>query len=158
MKLEQSVEIPAPVEEVWAFLMDVPAVATCVPGVETLEQRGDDLYGGVLRVAIGPIVVHLEGQLEVTERDAIQRRAQMRADATDHRVRGGVTATMSMTLTPTDGGATAMGVETDAVVLGRLGEFGQPIIRRKADQIMAEFARRLTDRMAAADPTLIREE
>lgn len=147
MKFAQQVDVPAPIDQAWDFLMDVPAVANCVPGVQAIEQRAADLYAGTLRVAIGPIVVHLEGELVIALRDAPGRRAQMRAEATDRRVRGGVTATMSMILTAVGDTTTRMEVETDVVVLGRLGEFGQPIIRRKADQIMAEFSKCLAARL-----------
>jgi carbon monoxide dehydrogenase subunit G len=84
----------------------------------------------------------------VLSRDAARHQAQMRAEATDRRVRGGVAATMTMALSELDETLTQMQVNTEAVVMGRLGEFGQPIIRRKADQIMEQFAQRLTDRVS----------
>jgi carbon monoxide dehydrogenase subunit G len=133
--------------------MDIPSVADCVPGVESLTAHGEDRYSGVLRVAIGPIVVHLDGALVVLERDEARNHARMRAEATDGRVRGGVTATITMSLSTAEAGATQMEITTDAVVMGRLGEFGQPIVRRKADQILAEFARRLSENIAAATST-----
>jgi carbon monoxide dehydrogenase subunit G len=34
-------------------------------------------------------------------------------------------------------------IDTDLAVLGKIGEFGQPIIRKKADALLAEFARNL---------------
>lgn len=148
MLFQQRVEIPAPIEDVWTFLMDISEVATCVPGVESIVSHGEDRYGGLMRVGIGPIVVRLEGELRVLSRNSADHRAQMRAEATDRRVRGGVTATMTMVLTELNAALTEMQVDTDAVVMGRLGEFGQPIIRRKADQIMEQFAQRLSDRVS----------
>src|SRR5438067_6021279 len=35
----------------------------------------------------------------------------------------------------------ALPIYTDAAILGKLGEFGQAVMRKKADQIIAEFAR-----------------
>ena len=66
----------------------------------------------------------------------------MRAEANDRRVGGGVRARLSMTLTPDDGG-TRLTVDTDLTVLGKIGEFGQPIIKKKADALLSEFARNL---------------
>ena len=140
MILDHKVTVPASPERVWEFLMDVPAVAACVPGVESVEQRGNDEYVGALRVRIGPINVLLEGNVTVTERNVDERRAEMRVEAVDRRIRGAVNATSTMQLEPLDDGMTALSVHTDAAVLGKLGEFGQPIMRRKADQIMQEFA------------------
>ncbi len=144
MILDQNVTVPASSDRVWAFLMDVPAVARCVPGVESVEQRSDDEYVGALRVKIGPINVLLEGKVTVVERNAEARRATMRVDAVDRRIRGAVNATSTMQLEPGDDGVTRLSVHTDAAVLGKLGEFGQAIMRRKADQIIQEFANNLS--------------
>ena len=63
----------------------------------------------------------------------------MRAEAADRQAGGSVKASLTMSLTEISGG-TQMLMETDAQVLGRIGEFGQPIIRKKADQVVGEFA------------------
>jgi carbon monoxide dehydrogenase subunit G len=144
MILDQQVTVAASSERVWAFLMDVPSVARCVPGVESVEQRGEDEYAGALRVRIGPINVLLEGKVAVLERNAEDRRATMRVDAVDRRIRGAVNATSTMQLEPLDDDTTRLSVHTDAAVLGKLGEFGQGIMRRKADQIIQEFASNLS--------------
>jgi carbon monoxide dehydrogenase subunit G len=144
MILDQKVTVAADADRVWAFVMDVPAVARCVPGVESVTEQGDDDYVGALRVRIGPINVLLEGKVTVTERNADERRARMRIEAVDRRIRGAVNATSTMQLEPLDARTTALTVHTDAAVLGKLGEFGQAIMRRKADQIMEEFAANLS--------------
>jgi carbon monoxide dehydrogenase subunit G len=141
MKFEHSARIPAPKEQVWAVLMDVPRVATCVPGVESVEAVGDDVYRGTLKVRVGPIGLALAGDVSITEKDEEAGTASMRADAADRKVGGMVKATMQMHLSPVPGeSATDLRIVTDAQVGGRIGEFGQPIIRKKADQIMQEFA------------------
>ena len=56
---------------------------------------------------------------------------------------------MSMKLTP-EGDGTKLEVSTDANVMGRIGDFGQPIIRKKADQTLQEVAANL--RKALATP------
>ena len=66
----------------------------------------------------------------------------MRADANDRTLGGGIRARMSLTLTPGDEG-TRLRVETDLAVLGKIGEFGQPIIKKKADALLQEFTRNL---------------
>ncbi len=144
MILDQKVTVPASPDRVWAFLMDVPAVGRCVPGVESVEQQGEDEYVGALRIRIGPINVLLEGKVTVEERNAEERRAKMRVEAVDRRIRGAVNAMSTMQLEPLDDGKTVLSVHTDAAVLGKLGEFGQAIMRRKADQIMQEFATNLS--------------
>ena len=55
---------------------------------------------------------------------------------------------MSLTLAPAEVG-TRVRIDTDLAVLGRIGEFGQPVIRKKADALLEEFARNLRSALAA---------
>jgi carbon monoxide dehydrogenase subunit G len=150
MKFEQSATIAAPIQQVWDFLMDVPRVAKCAPGVEAVEPVGDDRYRGTLKVAVGPIRLALQGDVYIVEKDEAARTASMRADAADRRAGGAVKAVINMALAQGEGSqATQLHLETDAQVMGRIGEFGQPIIRKKAEQMMNEFAKNLEKAIAA---------
>jgi carbon monoxide dehydrogenase subunit G len=147
MILDQKVIIPAAPERVWDFVMDVPSVAECVPGVESMEQLSDDEFVGALKVRVGPITVRLEGKVTVVERNAETKSAQLNAEAVDRRIKGAVNAKSTMQLHALDDGTTELAVHTDASILGKLGEFGQAIMRRKADQIMKEFADNMSKRI-----------
>jgi uncharacterized protein len=149
MILDQKVVIPAPIDRVWDFVMDVPAVAGCVPGVESVDQHGEDEYIGALKVRVGPIAVRLEGKVTVVERNADEKRAQMNVEAADRRIKGAVNAKSTMQLHEVDDRNTELSVHTDAAVMGKLGEFGQAIMRRKADQIIKEFAQNMSQKIEA---------
>lgn len=149
MILDQKVVVPASPEKVWDFVMDVPAVAECVPGIESVEQITDDEFVGALKVRVGPIGVRLEGKVIVVERNAEERRAEMSVEAVDRRIKGAVNAKSTMQLAALEDGTTELAVHTDASILGKLGEFGQAIMRRKADQIMKEFAENMSKRIQA---------
>jgi len=69
MKFEHSATIAAPIERVWAFLMDVPSVAKCAPGVESVEPLGNDRYRGTLKISVGPIRLALQGDVYIVEKD-----------------------------------------------------------------------------------------
>jgi carbon monoxide dehydrogenase subunit G len=73
----------------------------------------------------------------------------MRADGNDRGVGGAVTADITMQLQEQDPQSTELLVTTEANVLGKLGEFGQPVMRKKADGLMQEFARNISKRVAA---------
>jgi len=149
MKFEHSATIAAPIERVWAFLMDVPSVAKCAPGVESVEPLGNDRYRGTLKISVGPIRLALQGDVYIVEKDEAARKASMRADAADRRAGGAVKAVINMALGETEGvPGTQLRLETDAQVMGRIGEFGQPIIRKKAEQMMNEFAKNLEQAIA----------
>lgn len=148
MTFSQDCVIAVERERLWSFLMDVPSVARCVPGIETVEALDDGAYRGRLGVRIGPIRLALDGTMAIEEQDRSAWRARMRADASDRRLGGGIRARMSLTLAPADGG-TRLSIDTDLAVLGKIGEFGQPVIRKKADTLLEEFARNLTATLTA---------
>jgi carbon monoxide dehydrogenase subunit G len=140
MRFENQATLSAPKEAVWSFLMDVTKAATCVPGAEDVKQLDSDTkYSGVMKVRVGPISLSLSGTVTVEEKDEAAGRATMSAQASDRRVGGAVNAKVTMTVSEASPGQTHLSVVTDANVLGKLGEFGQPVIRKKSEQIMEQF-------------------
>ncbi len=151
MLIDHRITVPAPPERVWAFMMDIPSVGRCVPGLGNIERLDDQTYSGVMSVRVGPIAVKLDGRVILAERDEESHHARMDLQAADKRVNGAVNARMRMELAPSDGGAqTDVAIHTDANVMGKLGEFGQAVIRKKADQILQEFASNLSAAVTAS--------
>ncbi|HEX6511905.1 MAG TPA: SRPBCC family protein [Chloroflexota bacterium] len=139
MNFEHSATIAAPKAKVWSFLMDVPKVSQCVPGVQDVKPLDDTNYEGTLKVRVGPIGLSLTGKISMDVRDEAAGRAEMTAQATDRKVGGGVQAKMGMQLEELAADQVKLTIDTNANVMGKLGEFGQPVIRKKAEQMMAEF-------------------
>ena len=150
MKFEQTIDLPgASPDRVWAFVMDVPSMAKCIPGCESVEDLGNNRYKAVVKIKVGPIGLALASEISIAEKDEANHTASLLVEAADKRVGGAVKATMSMKLTP-EGDGSKLEVSTDANVMGRIGDFGQPIIRKKADQTLQEVAGNL--RKALATP------
>src|SRR5215471_15347502 len=133
MTFTQTCTIPASRDVVWDFLMQAENVARCLAGVEAFQQLDQDNYAGTLRVKVGPIALALQGTLQVEARDRAQWHGAMRADAKDRRLGGGVRARLGMDLLDKGAAETEMRVMLEAHVLGKIGEFGQPVMRKKAD-------------------------
>jgi uncharacterized protein len=148
--IEQRVTVDAPAERVWDFVMDVPAVSQCVPGAESVVATGGDTYQGVLRLRVGPVALRLEGKITLAERDESARRARIDLQAADKRLGGAVNGKLQLQLEPNGADQTDLAIHTDVAILGKLGEFGQPVIRKKAEQMIAEFARNLSRQVGAA--------
>jgi carbon monoxide dehydrogenase subunit G len=144
MIFDQFVRIDAPVERVWEFALDLPGLATCIPGVEDMQAVDHENYTGALKVRIGPISLRFQGRVRVIERDGDAYRTRVEFEATDKRVSGAVSGRTTVQLEPDGVAATSISIHTDVTVLGKLGDFGQPVMQRKASQILDEFARNLT--------------
>lgn len=141
MIIDQRVTIAAPAARVWAFVVDIPAVSRCVPGVEAFERIDDDTFEGALKVKVGPVAVRLQGRIVVASRDDEAMASRLDIQAAERRINSTVSATTTLTLVPVSATETDLVIHTEASILGKLGEFGQSVMRRKADQIVAEFAR-----------------
>jgi len=139
MKFNQRAVIAVAREPLWDFLMDVPKVAQSLPGVEKIEQLDPDTYQGTLKIRVGPISINLQGKIIVEQRDRDNWRATLRADASDRLAAGAVRAKTTMELKELSATETELLVDTDVSIMGKIGEFGQPIIRRKADTMLKEF-------------------
>ena len=150
MNFEQRCTIPAAREELWDFLLDLPQLARCVPGAEEVVAAGDGEYTGRLRVKIGPIQLALQGAMKILERDREHWKAVARAEAKDRRVGGGANITGNMTLLESGPSATELIIQGQVRFLGKLGEFGEPIIRKQADAVAATFVRNVMAHFAGA--------
>ena len=148
MKFNQRAVIPMAREPLWDFLMDVPKVARSLPGVETVSQIDDTTYQGTLKVRVGPISLNLQGKIIMEQRDRGSWRAALRAEASDRMVAGAVKGKTTMELKEIGPKETELLVETDVNILGKIGEFGQPIIRKKPDQMLQEFVENIKKQLA----------
>ncbi len=148
MKFSQSAQIPVSREPLWNFLMDVPKVAKSLPGVESVSQIDNKTYEGKLKVRVGPIVLNLQGKIFLEEEDKQNWRATLRAEAKDRMAAGAVNGKTRMVLKETGADQTELLVETDVNILGKIGEFGQPIIRKKADSMLKEFVENIKKQLA----------
>jgi carbon monoxide dehydrogenase subunit G len=148
VKFNQSAQIPVDREPLWDFLMDVPRVAKSLPGVESVKKIDDSTYEGALKVRVGPISLNLQGKIIVEEQDRENWRATLRAEAKDRMAAGAVSGKTSMILKELGTGESELVVETDVNILGKIGEFGQPIIRKKADSMLKEFVENIKKQLA----------
>ena len=128
--------------------MDVPKVAKSLPGVESVKQLDETTYEGTLKVRVGPIGLNLTGKIFLEERDKQNWKAALRAEAADRMAAGAVRGKTSMQLRELSATETEMEMETDVSILGKIGEFGQPIIRKKADQMLSQFVENIKKQLA----------
>ena len=149
MNLSHKITVAAPKAKVWDFLMDIPRVSKCIPGVEKVEPIGDNKYQGAIKQRVGPIGVTLQGVLSVVEADEQAGRATLSGEGADKKIGGAVRAKMTMSVREMSASQTELTVDTDANVLGRLGEFGGAVIKKKADQTMEQFAKNIRAQVGA---------
>jgi carbon monoxide dehydrogenase subunit G len=154
MRFENTFDVQAPVDEVYATMLDVERVAPCVPGAEVLERVGDDAFKVGIRVRVGPMSMQYRGEIEIVERDPDQHRAVMTARAKEARGQGTANARVELRLTG-DESRTHGDMTADVQLAGRMAGMGQAVIQDVSARIIDTFAQNLAamlERPAEASP------
>ena len=139
MQFQKEVEILAPREKVWQFIWDVDRFIACVPGckeAETLEEG--KRYTAIMTERVGPFKVEFPTTIEVLEREELTR-IKARATGADNKIGSRMKIELDVNLR-TQGDKTILGFIAGVDILGKLAALGHGIIKRKADQVLDEFA------------------
>ena len=140
--------MPANWEDTWAVVMDVPKAASCIPGITEITLDGEGRYQATLQARVGPMGINLKGTITVLFQDAASGEAAFLVEANDRRVGGGVKTNMTMKLNAKTTDESELEIMADTTFMGRLGELGQPIIRRKARNTLEDFMKNLSNLLA----------
>ncbi len=152
MELESSFTVDAPVDEVWATVMDVERIAGAVPGAELTGKLSDTTYQGVVTVKVGPLRMQYKGQVELVSRDDATHTAVFRGRAQEKAGQGTAEATATVTLTQ-EGDTTTGVVHGDIALSGKAAAMGKGVITKVAQQIMGIFAGNLQSMLSGDGET-----
>jgi carbon monoxide dehydrogenase subunit G len=154
MKLEQTFDVQAPLEQVWAALNDLERVAPCLPGAAITSHDDDGTYHGTFTVKLGPMTASYNGTIRIENVDEAAHRATLKARGTDKRGQGGASATIVNTLSEHDG-ATRVEAVTDFSITGRLAQFGRGgMMQDVSNRLLRDFAHCLSTRLAEGPPAV----
>jgi carbon monoxide dehydrogenase subunit G len=149
VRIENSFEVGAPVEDAWALLMDVPRIVPCMPGAQLTETVDDDHWKAKMAVKLGPISLNFDTSIARESVDEAARRAVLSADAREARGRGSARATIESSLAAQDGG-TRVDIVTELALTGPVAQYGRGLVQSVAAQLTASFASCLQQQLAPA--------
>ena len=135
MKFEGTVDIGAPREKVWAFLMDPNQVGPCGPGVETIEVVDETHFKAKAKVGIGFISARFNvdmsfAEQEPPDRALIKAHGQAPGSAVD--------ATAEMRLSDGPEASTVMDWNADVDLSGTLASVGARLIEGTASKMIGQ--------------------
>lgn len=136
MKFSGTVQINAPRDRVWAFVIDPDEVGQCGPGVESIEVVDPTHFKATAKVGIGFIrarfVINMEfAELKPPDRAFIKAHGQAPGSAVD------ATAEMLLSDGP-EPGSTVMDWSADVVIAGTLASIGARMIEGTANKMIGE--------------------
>src|SRR5215471_9011832 len=103
MQIENQFQVEASPDRVYAFLLDVNRVVTCVPGAELSDVVDPSTFKGKVKIKVGPITVSYNGTARIADRDEANRVATLEADGRETTGPGSARATARMTVLETAG-------------------------------------------------------
>lgn len=148
MQIEERFVVSAPVDRVWAFLLDTQSVAACVPGCEAVECTGDNSYTARMKVKVGPISANFDVQIDVTEMTPPTNLKSV-IKGKDSKVASSLNASTVLNLSDLGASGTEFHYRTDVSVFGRLGKFGEGVMKEKAKEYGEKFASSIKERLEA---------
>jgi len=150
MKFTGDISIAAPREAVYAKVRDARFFASCVEGVQDLNEIDADHYTAVLETKIAYLKFRFNVVVEVVQAKP-PHRIEAKIEGTPLGIVGRLTAS-SLTELSEDNGGTKVSYEIDAALTGKLGSLGQPVLRAKAKEMERQFAERMRAAFAAPTP------
>jgi carbon monoxide dehydrogenase subunit G len=135
MQFSGTVQITAPRDRVWAFLMDPDQVGSCGPGVESIEVIDDDHFKARAKVGVGFISARFVVEMTVaqrTEPDLAILKAHGQAPGS------AVDATADMRLSGPADGPTTMDWSADVTIAGTLASVGARMIEGTANKMIGQ--------------------
>jgi uncharacterized protein len=141
MRIENTVEVDAPLDRVWALVNDIPRVAPCMPGAALTGVLDDKTYEGTVAVKLGPLRMSYKGKVTIDEVDEASHMARLTASGRDTKGAGTAKANVETRLEPAGDTHTRLKVTSDVQLTGKVASFGRGgAINDVATRLFGQFA------------------
>jgi carbon monoxide dehydrogenase subunit G len=151
MQLENSFAVGAPPERVFAYLLDVNKIVSCVPGAELSEVVDPTTFKGKVKIKVGPITVAYSGTARIVDRDDANHAATLEAEGRETTGPGSARAKARMTV-EADGAGSTVKIVTDYNVAGRVAQFGRGVMEDVSRRIVNDMAACIKANVESAEP------
>jgi carbon monoxide dehydrogenase subunit G len=146
VNLDGSAVLHADPERVWSVITDPAVLARTIPGVETLEQVGDDEYKMNVTVGVGAIRGTYAGEVRLSDK---QHPSSYVMHASGAGGPGNVRAKVTINLEPSAEGTT-LTYSADAVVGGAVAGVGQRMMTGVAKRMAGQFFKAIDNELTGA--------
>jgi uncharacterized protein len=139
-KTEETFQLRAPADRVWAYLVDPRQIVTCLPGAELTSVEDDSTFLGKVKVKVGPVVAAYSGRVVITERDDAARVVRMIGEGRESTGAGSAKVVITSTVVALPDGGTEVRVTADLDIVGKIAQFGRGMIDSVNKQMFRQFA------------------
>lgn len=136
--IDASFEVAYPVDEVWAFMGDLPAVASCLPGATITAHEADRVKGSIA-IKFGPMAAAFVGAARL-ERDDAAKRAVLRGAGQDSLSKSRAQGDIAYHLHSAPGDTTRVQIEMVYALQGPLAQFSRSgLVKDFVRRMVADF-------------------
>jgi uncharacterized protein len=150
MEIENEFDVPAPVDHVWTYLLDVERVAPCMPGAELTEVVDDHTWKGKVNMKLGPVSLAFVGTVTLQERDDQAKRIVLAAKGMEQKGKGAANASVTSWLEQGDG-VTNVKMRADIHLTGTVAQLSRGLLPEVSRKLTQQFADCLLQSMGAAE-------
>ena len=150
MEIENEFDVPAPVDHVWTYLLDVERVAPCMPGAELTEIIDDHTWKGKVNMKLGPVSLAFAGTVTMQERDDQAKRIVLAAKGMEQKGKGAANASVTSWLEQGDG-VTNVKMRADIHLTGTVAQLSRGLLPEVSRKLTQQFADCLLQSMQAAE-------
>ena len=150
MEIENEFDVPAPVDHVWTYLLDVERVAPCMPGAELTEVVDDHTWKGKVTMKLGPVSLAFAGTVTMQERDDQAKRIVLAAKGMEQKGKGAANASVTSWLEQGDG-VTNVKMRADIHLTGTVAQLSRGLLPEVSRKLTQQFADCLLESMRAAE-------
>jgi hypothetical protein len=150
IEIKETLQVDAPIERVWAFVIDPERVVTCLPGASLEEVVDEKNFLGTVKIKVGAITTKYKGKIQFSDVDPQARSIQMIAEG---RETGGGTAkgTIDIRLNTLPDGPIELVTEANVDLTGRVMQVGRGMIQGVSHQLFKQFAASAKEILEAED-------
>jgi carbon monoxide dehydrogenase subunit G len=146
VEFSNSFTVEAPLDRVWAVLIDPREVTPCVPGAQITEMIDESHFQGTVKVKLGAVQMSYRGTMEM-QPDEASHTIVLQGKGTATGGGGGASGKVTVTVTGSDGGTT-VDILSQVDVTGRVAQFGRGIMQDVSNRLIKEFASCLQQKLA----------
>jgi carbon monoxide dehydrogenase subunit G len=149
--IENEFRATAPVEELWAFLLDVERIAPCMPGAELTEVVDDRTWKGKVSMKFGPVAMVFAGTVTLQDRDDAAHRVVLSAKGMEQKGKGAANASVTSWLEPAGEGASVVKMRADISLTGAAAQLSRGLMPEVSRKLTQQFADCLEQTLAASN-------
>lgn len=144
--IEVHFDVPYPADQVWEFMGDLPAVASCLPGA-TIDSHEGERVKGTIAIKFGPMSAAFAGAARL-ERDDVARRAVLRGAGQDSLSKSRTQGDITYRLEALSAGNTRVHVDMIYALQGPLAQFSRSgLVKDFVRRMVADFGKQITRRL-----------